>query len=392
VERVAEHGVEAWQQVVPRRTLDVWFDSGVTHELVLKKRFGRKADLYLEGSDQHRGWFQSSLLTAVASGEAAPYKAVLTHGFVVDGEGHKYSKSSGNFQSMSKLLAAHSPDVLRLWVLQQDFTKELKFAPQSLKTTSERYRRLRNTLRFCLQNTADFDLACDVPLVEPLHQATMAELENLVAEVRTASEAYDFAKVVSLLVLFCEKVSSGYFVAVKDALYCEAPHSAARQQAQFVLGRLLDTFMRLLSPVLPFTAEEVFQLVRGSMKLREVSVTQLTLATLRLPVTQQGREALHCYDELERVKREFCRDVEALRMAGTSVEAGAQEVSVFLSPQTMAQGDAARYLGAARVFAGEGPPRYVSMKHAGLASCPRCRSYRVPSPQLCERCEQVEAA
>ena len=395
--RVAQEGVEAWQAVGPRRTLDVWFDSGTTHELVMRKRFGRSADVYLEGVDQHRGWFQSSLLTAVAAGGPAPYKALLTHGFVVDEHGHKYSKSSKNYVPMDEMFKRYSPDVLRLWTLQQDFTKELKLSPQSLEHTVERYRKLRNTLRFCLQNLADFDLGVPAKLTHSMHRLQLVKLRELVATVQEAAGRYDFAAASSALMQYADVVSSDYFTAVKDALYCEAPDSPRRREAQFVLGRMLDTLMRLLVPVLPYTAEEVFQLVREPMGCSEASSLLLTLEGLQLPAVESAVELRAIYEQLSGLKHRVHRYVEAGSATGLKSPAQLElELTLPCSEGLflVTPGELRDYFGVARVGLAAGASAGVRVLRTSRSLCPRCRRHDRLShhPALCSRCEGVEEA
>ena len=303
--QVATQGLPAWHEGKPRRTLDVWFDSGVTHALVLQKRFGRKADVYLERTDQHRGWFQSSLLTAVAAGQPAPFNTLLTHGFVVDEAGKKYSKSSKNYLPLQALFEKYSPDVLRLWVLSQDYTRDLRLSKESLARTFERYRKLRNTLRFCLQNTSDFDFTNRADVTQEVHLHLLNEMHQLKEATKAAAARYDFAAGVTALMLFVDAVSSDYFMSLKDTLYCDQPNSLKRREAQFMLVTLLDFLMRRLMPVLPFTVEEVFQRQKAAMGYDETCSLLLTWG----PDTLSRRDTV--VSELEQFKREVHRGVQA---------------------------------------------------------------------------------
>jgi isoleucyl-tRNA synthetase len=395
VARVADEGVEAWQSSGARRTLDVWFDSGVTHELVMKQRFGRTADVYLEGTDQHRGWFQSSLLTAVASGGPAPYKALLTHGMVVDEHGRKYSKSSKNYLPLDELFKRYSPDVLRLWALQQDFTKELKLSPSSLNQTVERYRKVRNTLRFCLQNLVDFDFAT-VELTHSLNRLQVLELQRLVASVQEAAARYDFAAATALLLKYADTVSSEYFTAVKDTLYCDAADAPRRREAQFVLGRVLDTLVRLLVPVLPYTAEEVFQLARVAMGHREASALLLTLEELALPDVSDAQALASEYGAMTGLKHEVNQYVEARRALGMK-SAGQLELVVTVPARhaLVSASELADFLGTASVRVQLGAEYAVSVERTRAMLCPRCRRHvktgeETEEGALCARCVGVE--
>ena len=390
--RVQEEGVEAWQSKGPRRTLDVWFDSGVTHALVMRERFGRTADVYLEGTDQHRGWFQSSLLTAAALGEPAPYKQVVTHGMVVDGKGEKYSKSSKNFEPLDKLLSLMSPDVLRLWTLQQDFTKELKFSPQSVALAKERFRKLRNTMRFCLQNLLDFDWS-EPALEEEVDLVQVALLRQLGHDFVTAADGFDFAGAVQHLVRYAEAVSSDYFPVVKDTLYCDRPHAARRRQAQQVLGLVLRTMVRLLTPVMSFSAEEAYQHLRElcPQETKE-SVLELALAEVVLPGSAEAEPALLArYDEALALKASLHQWAEANR--SDSLKGAAQvEVSLAAS-QGQRLGGLFSVLLAADVHA-EGTTEPL-FRQTGKLACACCRRHEASvsgAGGLCDRCDEVQEA
>ncbi len=379
---VETQGVRAWHVDGPRRTLDVWFDSGVTHALVMQERFGRTADLYLEGSDQHRGWFQSSLLTSVSVSGRAPYKEVVTHGFVVDEKGMKYSKSSGNYVPLDKLFEQYSPDQLRLWALSQDYTHDLKLSKESLARTTERYRKLRNTLRFCLQNTADWDFSPrEVSHVLDRHQ--LSEMGRVVRQVRDAAQRYDFAEVVSTVVQFCEVTSADYFTALKDTLYCDAPNAPRRRDAQYVLGQLLGLLLRVLMPVLPFTVEEVFQSMRAQMGLREACSLLLTWEGVAFSEKSTSVPAWSA------LKATVNRHVEANR--DEFLKSAAQLDVTVWSPTPCDASELGDYLGCAEVRLASGPWA-VEVSRTVAPLCPRCRRHgRGVLLHLCPRCEAAEA-
>lgn len=392
--RVATEGVEAWQSEGPRRTLDVWFDSGVTHQLVLMQRYGRTADVYLEGSDQHRGWFQSSLLTCAAAGGGAPYKQVVTHGFVVDGTGQKFSKSSRNYQPLDQMLKTLSPDVLRLWTLQQDFTRELKFSGEALALTKERFRKLRNTMRFCLQNLQDFDWTAP-PLAHPLDRVQVTLLRKLGADVCQAADRYDFAAAVSHLLRYAESASSDYFPSVKDSLYCDQPDAPRRRQVQHVLGLLVRTLVRLLTPVLAFSCEEVFQYLKTAGAEQADSVLLAALADVRLPSFDDEAASLAAYEEAVEVKGALHRWVEGNRDDRVK---GPAQVEVTLS-RTVANrlGAFADVLGAADVRQEDAMDdgAQASFQPTAWRACPCCRRHAQSVPDgggLCNRCVDVQGA
>ena len=257
--------------------LDVWFDSGSTHATVLEQRADLEwpASLYLEGSDQHRGWFHSSLLESCGTRGRAPYEAVLTHGFVVDEHGRKMSKSLGNVISPLELMKTRGADILRLWTVSADYAEDIRIGEEILAGQADAYRRLRNTLRYLLGNLAGFDEAERLPYAQMpelerwvLHR--LAELDRLVRE---CNEAFDFPRLYSALHNFCATdLSAFYFDVRKDALYCDRPDSLRRRAARTVLDELFSCLTAWLAPVLVFTTEEAwrcrFPAEQGSVHLR----------------------------------------------------------------------------------------------------------------------------
>ena len=250
-------------------TLDVWFDSGATHAAVLAQRAELKfpADLYLEGSDQHRGWFQSSLLTSCAINGRAPYDSLLTHGFVVDGQGHKMSKSKGNVIAPQKILDSLGADILRLWVASTDYSGELTISDEILKRVVEGYRRIRNTLRFLLANIADYDHAKHaLPVMQWLEidRYALALTQKLQDEVKADYERYEFHLIAQKLQAFCSEELGGFYLDIlKDRLYTAGANSLARRSAQNALYHITHSLVRLMSPVLSFTGEEVWAVLSG---------------------------------------------------------------------------------------------------------------------------------
>jgi isoleucyl-tRNA synthetase len=245
--------------------LDVWFDSGSTHAFVLEQRaeLHSPADLYLEGSDQHRGWFQSSLLASVASRRRAPYAAVLTHGFTVDGDGRKMSKSLGNVIAPQEIIDRYGADILRLWVASEDYRGEIPISDAILQRLGESYRRIRNTARYILGNTYDFD-----PRRNALPMAELLEMDRWMLgrcaqvqdEVRTAYQQFQFHRVVQALHNFCAVELGGLYLDVlKDRLYTMPAASRGRRSAQTVLVQILDALLLWMAPILSFTAEEIWQ-------------------------------------------------------------------------------------------------------------------------------------
>ncbi|MGD9017841.1 MAG: isoleucine--tRNA ligase [Desulfobacterales bacterium] len=264
--------------------LDVWFDSGVSHAAVLEKRerLHWPADLYLEGSDQHRGWFHSSLLTAVGTRKSAPYKSVLTHGFVVDADGRKMSKSIGNVVAPDAVIKKFGAEILRLWVAASDYRDDVRISDGILKQLSDAYRRIRNTSRFMLGNLYDFDPesdSVDFAAMPELDRFALHRLHRLVRRSLSAYEGFDFHVIYHGLYNFCTvDLSALYLDVIKDRLYTSPPRSAERRSAQTVLFRLLDVLARLMAPLLPMTAEEIWQHMPG-WKGKEESVHLASLPT-----------------------------------------------------------------------------------------------------------------
>ncbi|MDR1195696.1 MAG: isoleucine--tRNA ligase [Endomicrobium sp.] len=246
--------------------LDVWFDSGVSSEAVLSsgnyKDLEFPADLYLEGSDQHRGWFQTSLIPAVAVKGSAPYNNVLTHGFVVDGQGKKMSKSVGNTIAPEKIISVYGADVLRLWVASSDYKEDIRISDEILKGLSDSYRKIRNTVRFLLGNTGGFDStkALSFKNMREIDKYALSRLQDLINTAISAYESYEFHKSVSAINNFCVVFLSGFYLdALKDTLYCDATDSKARISAQSAMLEICSVLIRLISPVLSFTAEEAWR-------------------------------------------------------------------------------------------------------------------------------------
>ncbi|MCB2189165.1 MAG: class I tRNA ligase family protein, partial [Deltaproteobacteria bacterium] len=250
--------------------LDVWFDSGCSQAAVLEERpeLTWPADMYLEGSDQHRGWFHSSLLCAMGTRGKAPYRTVLTHGFVVDGDGRKMSKSLGNVIPPQKVIDQYGAEILRLWVAAEDYTDDIRISPDILKQLAEAYRRIRNTMRFMLGNLYDFDPAAHqagLGGLSEMDRVVLHRLEELKARCKKGYEDYSFHTVFHGLHNFCVVDLSGFYLdVIKDRLYCSAPGDAVRRRTQSVLHAILHAMVRLAAPIMSFTAEEIWPLVPGA--------------------------------------------------------------------------------------------------------------------------------
>lgn len=320
-ERVQNKGIDAWFELDAAEligadsehyqkigdTLDVWFDSGVTHACVLTQREQLQfpADLYLEGSDQHRGWFQSSLLASTAMHGIAPYKAVLTHGFTVDAEGKKMSESKGNVVAPQSVMQNLGADVLRLWVAGTDYRGEMTVSDEILQRTSDGYRRLRNTARFLLSNLNGFDPAADaLPAAEllALDRWVMDRAFLLQEEVKAAYEAYQFQQVFQKVHHFCAIDLGGFYLdVIKDRQYTGKIDGLARRSAQTALFHVLEALVRWLAPIISYTADEIWQYMPGK---RSESVF--------LETWYQGLQVL---DEGSAMDRQFWQKIIAVRTA-----------------------------------------------------------------------------
>jgi isoleucyl-tRNA synthetase len=409
---VEQRGIEAWFSLDPsellgadaenyvknKDTLDVWFDSGVTHACVLKKRadLAHPADLYLEGSDQHRGWFQSSLLTGCASDGHAPYKALLTHGFVVDGKGKKMSKSTGNVVAPQKVMDTYGADILRLWVASTDYSGELTISDEILKRAVDGYRRIRNTLRFLLANTADFDIARDAVAPEDwleIDRYALAVTRELQSAVLADFNVYSLHTAIQRLHGFCsEDLGAFYLDVLKDRLYTSGANSTARRAAQTTLWHILQTLTKLLAPVLSFTAEEIWQLVGKSDSI-------FMEAWHALPAQADEAALLARWGRLRELRALTTKRIEELRVAGSVGSSLQAEVTLLAAADDFdllaSLGDDLRFVlitSAARVEKSDGETR-VEATASSHEKCERCWHYRndvggtdTAHPGLCGRC------
>ena len=298
--------------------LDVWFDSGVSYAAVLKQReiLGLPADMYLEGSDQHRGWFHSSLLCGVGSTGNAPYKNVLTHGFVVDGKGKAMSKSSGNGIEPKELIEAYGAEIVRLWVICEDYTDNIRLSKEILQRLVEAYRRIRNTCRFLIGNINDFNPASDAVSYENMTEIDryiLHLLQDLIKRVRRGYDEFEFHSVYHTIHNFCVlDLSAFYLDILKDRLYSSAPNSKARRSGQTAMHILLETIVRLMAPVLSFTADELWQYL-PKIKNREESVHMAQF----IPVNEKylNNDLSLRWETILSVKKEVTKVIELERAA-----------------------------------------------------------------------------
>ncbi len=375
--------------------LDVWYDSGGSFFHVLKQRDGHEnpADMYLEGSDQHRGWFHSSLLLSVAAEGHAPYRQVLTHGFVVDANGRKMSKSKGNGAAAGELIGKYGADLMRLWVAASDYTDDIVFSDEIMKGVTEVYRRLRNTIRYLIGNLSDFNAATDKVAyadLPPLEKLVLARFSSTLATVRDEFSNYRFYRCYHLLQNLCAgDLSSIYFDIRKDRLYCDGPASQNRRACQTVLHEILTGILTHLMPMMPFTADEAWRLAFGQDK------------PLYVERFSEGDPAwrdaalLADWDKLMEIRALINgvieKDARAAGWAGTN---GDVKVALTLPPELMPLATAYDIeelcmVAGLTVTAGEALSAIVAK--ADGEKCPRCWNFDALSASsgLCPRCDSV---
>ncbi len=400
-QRVEKEGTDAWLDFEIddynkiTDTLDVWFDSGVTHSTVLDKI---PADLYLEGSDQHRGWFQSSLLTSVAMNDGAPpYKAVLTHGFTVDAKGRKMSKSLGNVMAPQKVMKNLGADIIRLWVSATDYTGEMTVSDEILKRIADAYRRLRNTSRFLLANLHDFNPATDC--VEPENMLAfdrwaMDRACKLQQEIITAYDNYQFHQVYQKLHHFCAvDMGSLYLDVIKDRQYTCQTDSLARRSAQTALYHIVEALVRWLAPILSFTAEDIWQHMPGE---RGESILLETWYQGLVASQEQTTQ----WDSVFTIREAVSKELEALRNAGTIGSSLDAEVEIYCNEKLYKQlsflEDELRFVlitSSAQIHLSTDIEDFeLKIKASEYTKCVRCWHHRedvgtnADHPELCGRC------
>jgi len=414
--RVEEGGIEAWQRLDVREllgddaerydkvkdTLDVWFDSGSTHFTVLrgshKDDTAFPADLYLEGSDQHRGWFHSSLLVSCMMNGVPPYKALLTHGFVIDMEGRKMSKSRGTGMSPQEINGTLGAEVLRLWVASTDYSSELNLSKEILKRVVESYRRIRNTLRFLLANTSDFDHARHaVPVSElvEVDRYALALAQKLQDDVAADYDRYQFHLVVQKLQMFCSEALGAFYLDIlKDRLYTCGADSSARRSAQTALWHITHSLLRLMAPALSFTAEEAWGIFAGK---KDASIFEETWHAI--PDHELASSTVESWDNVRQFREVVLRRLEEKReqkQIGSSLAAELDiRASGPLHDALARLGDDLRFVlitSRATLRRVEEAPIEVEVTPSAHAKCERCWHYRddvgadAAHAGLCGRC------
>lgn len=422
-QKVEQSGMDAWFDLDPKEllgadadkyqkvtdTLDVWFDSGVTHYAVLAKRAGLRfpADLYLEGSDQHRGWFQSSLKTSMAMNAVPPYKTVLTHGFTVDANGNKMSKSLGNVVPPQKVMNEYGADVLRLWIAATDFSNDMRVSDEILKRTADSYRRIRNTARFILSNLVGFNPAADLVPVEKMVQLdrwVVGQTAKLQKEIIACYDDYEFHLIYQKLHNFCVVELGGFYLdIIKDRQYTIKSDALARRSAQTALYYVIEAIVRWIAPILSFTADEIWQVLPGE-RASNVFVAEW----YNLPALPADSLADDYWALIAEVKTAVNKVLEAKRNAGEVGGSLGTEVTLFAEEKLAAQlqqlGDELRFVlitstaevkplsAAQNAEATDIPGLQVSVKKSAYTKCERCWHHRadvganVLHPTICLRC------
>ncbi len=430
-QKIAQKGLDAWYDLDAKEllgdeehqfkkvtdTLDVWFDSGITHYAVAQKRLGvdleknQRVNLYLEGSDQHRGWFQSSLKTSVAMHDIAPYKQVLTHGFTVDADGRKMSKSLGNVVAPQKICNSLGADILRLWVAATDYSGELNVSNEILNRTSDAYRRIRNTIRYLLSNLNGFDPEKDSIQADAmvyLDYWIVWETKQLQDVITQHYKNYQFHRIYNLIHNFCVlELGSDYLDIIKDRQYTTQGQSHARKSAQTAMFHIAEALIRWITPILSFTAEEAWQHLPGK---RDATVFTQKWYNLDKFSADKGEINNQDWKGILETKEKISKQLEELRNnkeIGSALDA---EVKIWHAPEYLKKikNDELRFVfitSSADIIEGEALPKtatklsntnsneyFIEVKKSAYQKCIRCWHHREDvgsdshHPELCSRC------
>ena len=348
---VEQRGIDAWFDLDHKEllgdeideyekitdTLDVWFDSGVTHASVLEadERLTFPADLYLEGSDQHRGWFQSSLLTSVAMNKVAPYKSVLTHGFTVDAQGRKMSKSKGNVVAPQKIMNSLGADILRLWVAATDYRNEMHVSDEILKRIADAYRKIRNTARYLLSNLDDFNPATDCVAYDEMLELDKWAVDQAMLmqeDIQSAYDNYQFHQIFQKLQQFCGVEMSGFYLDItKDRMYTMQLDSPGRRSAQTAMYHISEAFVRWVAPILSFTADELWQHLPG----KRTGSVFLEVWYENFPAGATSHERRDYWRQIVIIRDEVSKELEKLRVAEDIGSALDAEVKLYCDEKKM---------------------------------------------------------
>ena len=400
-EAIKKSGIDSWESLElgvdakgfekSKDIFDVWFDSGITHYCVMDERFGSntQADLYLEGSDQHRGWFQSSLLTSIAMKGTSPFKSVLTHGFVVDDSGRKMSKSLGNVVNPQEVIKDSGADILRFWIASTDFRGEMAFSRDIFDRSIDGFRRVRNTMRFMVSNLYDFDHKFDESNLLYLDRMLLKKTNQLQEEIKDCYEEYNFHLVISKILNFCVNELGGlYLDVIKDRLYTMKHNSLGRRSAQFTLDKILQTLLKATSPILSFTAFEFYEEMYPG-KGHEIFLAEWD--SFESSVSDSEREV---FEQLQQLRDKVYQEIEQKRQLGEIKNALDAAVEITLTNEVFERVrpyaiEMNKFLISSHCEINLGKKENIVITKIDLEKCSRCwhKVEKLNDDGICERCE-----
>ena len=400
-EAIKKSGIDSWESLElgvdaegfekSKDIFDVWFDSGITHYCVMDERFGSntQADLYLEGSDQHRGWFQSSLLTSIAMKGTSPFKSVLTHGFVVDDSGRKMSKSIGNVVNPQEVIKDSGADILRFWIASTDFRGEMAFSRDIFDRSIDGFRRVRNTMRFMVSNLYDFDHKFDESNLLYLDRILLKKTNQLQEEIKDCYEEYNFHLVISKILNFCVNELGGlYLDVIKDRLYTMKHNSLGRRSAQFTLDKILRTLLKAISPILSFTAFEFYE------EMFPGKGHEIFLAEWDSFESSVSDNELEVFEELQQLRDRVYQEIEQKRQLGEIKNALDAAVEITLTNEIFEKVrpyavEMNKFLISSDCEINLGKKENIVITKIDLEKCSRCwhKVEKLNDEGICERCE-----
>jgi isoleucyl-tRNA synthetase len=400
-EAIKKEGIDSWTNLdlsinedgfeKSKDIFDVWFDSGITHYCVVDEIFGSntQSDLYLEGSDQHRGWFQSSLLTSIAMKGTAPYKSVLTHGFVVDESGRKMSKSIGNVVNPQEVIKDSGADILRYWIASTDFRGEMAFSKDIFNRSIDGFRRIRNTMRFMVSNLYDYDGEFNKDDLLFLDRVILSKAHKLQEEIRDNFNNYNFHLVISKILNFCVNDLGGmYLDVIKDRLYTMKSNSLGRRSAQYAVNKILNILIKCISPILPFTAYE-FKESLNPGKGDDIFYTEFQDNDF-----QSSAEDLDQFTFLDSLRSRVYQAIETERQNGNIKNALDCELEITLKKEHYAlikllQNELSKFFISSSCLVKEGAEEAIVVKKSEYEKCSRCwhRCEDLNEEKICTRCE-----
>ena len=400
-EAIKKTGIDSWKNLElgvddkgfekSKDIFDVWFDSGITHYCVMDERFGSntQADLYLEGSDQHRGWFQSSLLTSIAMKGTSPFKSVLTHGFVVDDSGRKMSKSIGNVVDPKDIIQNSGADILRFWIASTDFRGEMTFSKDIFDRSIDGFRRIRNTMRFMVSNLYDFDHKFEEKNLLYLDRILLNKTKELQEEIQKCYEEYNFHLIISKILNFCVNDLGGlYLDVIKDRLYTMKPNSLGRKSAQYTLDKILNTLLKAISPILSFTAFEFYEDM-FPRKGHEIFLAEWDSYSTNVTI-----EETEIFEELESLRDRVYQEVERKREIGEIKNALDSSIEITLTSDIFEKikpfaDEFNKFLICSNCEINLGKKENIEVVKSNLEKCSRCwhKVEELNDSDICPRCE-----